>query len=305
MSASTHLAGLLACYRQELLQLQHLREETYRIYHSCLVQFFEFCQCELQTDPLTCCGTDMLNCLSVLKERGISNASLGHYRWSLRSFYAFLKKTGVRRDDPAQYLFRIKKHPSDRNRPVATEEIIKLLKAIDTSDYQGQRDALMIAILWTLGLRISELLKMRVQDIKVIDPKEKTALLTIHGKGRKQRALFVVDKLFEHFSAYLAHPQTPKDKAHLLFPGKNGAPTHDSTILRRLQRYGQAAGLTCRISPHVLRHSFATEMYHQGVPVEAIQTMLGHRCLDESAIYIHISDHKKQQALSLLAIGGS
>jgi integrase/recombinase XerD len=303
MNSTSELAFLLECYRQEVLVLKGLANETYRIYRSCLEQFFVYCQQELQTNPLSCRGRDMLCWLGELKQRGISNTHLSHYRWALRSFYAFLKKAGLRRDDPAEHLFRIRKNRSQKNQPVSAAEVIGLLSAIDTSTYQGQRDYLIISILWALGLRISELLKLRVKDFKQIDPAEKTALLIIHGKGRKQRALFVVDKLFDYFIAYLNHPQTSKQTKALLFPGKHGNPTDDSTILKRFERYKQAANLSCRINPHVLRHTFATQMYHQGVPIEAIQAMLGHGSLDETAIYIHISEQKKQEVLSLLTIG--
>jgi site-specific recombinase XerD len=303
MNSSVELSLLLEHYRRELLELRHFSDETHRIYRSCLEQFFEYCHQRLRIDPLHCRGIEMLRWLGELKMSGISNAHLGHYRWALRSFYAFLKKFGHRGDDPAEHLCRIRKSRSEKNQPVSAAEVIQLLKAIDTTTYEGQRDYLMISILWALGLRISELLKLRVKDFKRIDPIEKTALLIIHGKGRKQRALFVVDKLFDHFIAYLNHPQTSKHTKALLFPGKHGNPTDDSTILKRFERYKQTAALRCRINPHVLRHTFATQMYHQGVPIEAVQAMLGHGSLDETAIYIHISEPKKQEALSFLSIG--
>jgi len=304
MDSASELAFLLEQYRREMLELKQVALETYRIYRSCLERFFAYCQQELKTDPLQCCGVDMVKWLGELKQRGISNAHLSHYRWALCSFYSFLKKSGITEDDPAAHLFRIKKSRSERNQPVSAIEVIRLLKAVDTTTYQGQRDYLMISILWALGLRISELLKLRLKDFKLIDPLEKTALLIIHGKGRKQRALFVVDKLFDCFIAYLNHPQTCKQSQSLLFPGKHGNPTDDSTILKRFERYKQAANLNCRINPHVLRHTFATQMYQRGVPAEAIRAMLGHRSLDETAIYIHISEQKKQEALTLLTTGG-
>jgi integrase/recombinase XerD len=304
MDSASELVFLLERYRREVLKLKGLANKTYRIYRSCLEQFFAYCQQELQTDPLSCGGRDLLCWLAELKQRDISNAHLIHYRQALCSFYSFLKKSGITKEDPAAHLFRIKKSRSERNHPVSATEVIRLLKAVDTATYEGQRDYLMISILWALGLRVSELLKLRLKDFKLIDPTEKTALLIIHGKGRKQRALFVVDKLFDYFIAYLNHPQTSKQTKALLFPGKHDNPTDNSTILKRFQRYKQVAGLSCRINPQVLRHTFATEMYQGGVPVEAIQSMLGHGSLDETAIYIHVSEQKKQEALTLLTTGG-
>jgi integrase/recombinase XerD len=129
-------------------------------------------------------------------------------------------------------------------------------------------------------------------------------LLRVRGKGKKQRALFVVDKLYNELTDYLRHAHSPREKFLPLFPihnNRNKAVSIDrvQTILKECAR---RAGIEDRITPHVLRHSFATHMYSRRVPVSSIEVMLGHTSSDETSIYIHVSKAMKQQALSTITI---
>ena len=86
----------------------------------------------------------------------------------------------------------------------------------------------------------------------------------------------MVHKLYDDMIDYLTHPDSPKKKNDPLFPIKAGTPISSNRVLKLIKEYAQAAGINARITPHVLRHSFATEMYHQGVPLQSIQAMMGH-----------------------------
>jgi len=127
--------------------------------------------------------------------------------------------------------------------------------------------------------------------------------LRVWGKNKKQRALFVVDKLYDYIIDYLAQQKAPHEKQAPLFGTKKGA-ISGNTIQKMIKKYAKEAGICERITPHVLRHSFATEMYHQKIPLSAIQAMMGHCSQDETAIYIHVSDHLKKQALEIITITG-
>ena len=127
------------------------------------------------------------------------------------------------------------------------------------------------------------------------------ALLTINGKGSKQRALFAVDKLFDPLMEYI----NPLKANDLLFPGKTKNKVMDgSTVNRRIARYVKKNGIKERINAHRLRHSFATEMYNADVPLENLRVMLGHENYRETSVYIHITRAQTAQALELLAIEG-
>ncbi|NOY73065.1 MAG: tyrosine-type recombinase/integrase [Gammaproteobacteria bacterium] len=134
--------------------------------------------------------------------------------------------------------------------------------------------------------------------------RQKIALLRVHGKGNKQRTLFVVDQLYDHFIRYLNHPKTPTDVDAPMFPSKTGTFMHGDAIGKIVRRVAEQAGIKQRITPHRLRHSFATDMYMQGVAPEALQSMMGHDHLGETARYIHIPMQRKQQALEQLTING-
>jgi integrase/recombinase XerD len=187
--------------------------------------------------------------------------------------------------------------------PVSESTVDKLLEAVDQSTWTGKRNYMIISILWALGLRISELTGLKVGSFEPYhDPENRTGLLRVRGKNKKQRALFVVDKLYDNLMDYLAHDESPKKKNAALFPVERGKAISNNRVQKKIREYCRNAGIEERITPHVLRHSFATEMYHAGVPVEAIQTMMGHDKKTETSVYIKVSDSFKEEALRQLTI---
>ena len=188
--------------------------------------------------------------------------------------------------------------------PVSESTVNRLLEAVDRSTWTGKRNYMIISILWALGLRISELTGLKVGSFEPYhDPENRTGLLRVRGKNKKQRALFVVDKLYDDLMDYLALEGSPNKKQAPLFPVESGKVISSSRVQKKVKEYCREAGIEERITPHVLRHSFATEMYHAGVPVEAIQAMMGHDNKTETSVYIKVSDTFKEEALTLLTIG--
>lgn len=187
--------------------------------------------------------------------------------------------------------------------PSPKEIVEQLLDIVDQSTWIGKRNYMIFSMLWALGLRISELTGLSVGSFEPEhDPKGKIGLLRVKGKNRKQRALFIVDKLYDNLIAYLAHPQSPQQKTDPLFPVKGGKAISNDRVQKKMKEYCREAGIKDRITPHVLRHSFATEMYHANVPLEAIQAMMGHDRKSETAVYIKVSDQFKKEALLQLTI---
>jgi site-specific recombinase XerD len=111
------------------------------------------------------------------------------------------------------------------------------------------------------------------------------------GIDKKQRALFVVDRLFDELLRYLAHPKSPREKLSPLFPADNKITAISNNRVQRIVKdQARKAGIAAKVTPRVLRHSFATEMYHNNVPLSAIQNMMGHDSIADTSIYIHVSD---------------
>lgn len=296
------MIGLIDQYRKELEDIRIYASDTVQIYTSCIQAFCEFAKEHLKVDPIKAQGTHLALWLAFLKQTGISYSRLGHHQYALKSFFAFLFKMNVIPSNPAESLPPV---PRIRGRikPISTEDAFKLLDSFDQTTWLGKRNYLMVSLLWALGLRISELTGLKVRDFEP-DHGKNTGLLRIRGKNKKQRALFVVDRLFHHLSCYLAHPQSPKKKRAPLFPVSENKAISNDRVQTIVKEHARKARIVDRVTPHVLRHSFATQMYHHNVPLSAIQAMMGHDSIAETALYIHVSDKLKQQALNYVSTSG-
>jgi len=296
---------IIAQFRTELLGVATFKDKTVQNYISILYKYFDYVKEQFTVDAIKAEPLHLRQWM-VLNKSIVSNSRLTHHRAALIHFYAFLQKLSIREDNPAEALFPIRRQKSDKNQPIDTEVALTLLRSIDRKSWQGERNFIIISFLWALGLRLNELVTLKVRDFEPYhDPEHRIGLLRIHGKGDKERALFVVDKLYDNLVNYLRHPQSPKGQAVPMFPNHKKQALSKHRVQRMIVESTSKAGLEERITPHVLRHSFATEMYQQEVPPNAIQAMLGHNYLDESSIYIHVSDRQKKQALNNITIEGS
>ncbi|MBU0675329.1 MAG: tyrosine-type recombinase/integrase [Proteobacteria bacterium] len=227
------------------------------------------------------------------------------HQFAIKSFFAFLDKLGVIEKNPAAALPRIGGKYGEKNTAVPEEAVFSLLDAAEQSSWLGRRNHLIIAMLWCLGLRISELIRLTVGSFETgHDPENRIGLLRVQGKNKKQRALFVVDALYDELCDYLVEPDSPKSKSRPLFPVGQGTAISANRIQKFFKEYTVAAGIQTVITPHRLRHSFASDLYRLGVPATAIQAMLGHTRQAETAIYIHVPEGMKQMAMAKLSIFG-
>ena len=294
-------SNLLLKFRQELKYLNHFKQDTIKTYLSCIRRYRLFAGEKWNIDLLQTKEVHLFEFIIDLKKT-VSPSRITHFSAALRKFFKMLYRYGEIEHNPAKNLLPIKRKKSTRYHYIPSTIIFSVLKAIE-KEQTGNinwRDKLMILLLWCLGLRSGELRSIRKEDIKMIDDQKKTGLLIIHGKGAKERALLIMDKLFDQLMAYI---YKFKDN-DFIFPGKNHKVLNDSTINNRIKKYAHLAGVTTHITAHCLRHSFATEMYYADVPLEAIRIMLGHESLRETALYIHVSLDDLNASLNLLSIGG-
>src|SRR3990172_5114060 len=291
-------------FRTELLAIYTFKQDTVQNYIALLYRYVDYATEHLEIDPLKSTARYLRDFIDA-QRKDYSHSRLIHIRSALIHFFAFLVKINIIQENPAEALFPIRKQKSDKNQPISKEIAFQLLNAVDRTKWIGERNFIIISIFWALGLRLNELITLKVRDFEPgHDPENNIGLLRVHGKGDKQRALFVVDKLYAHLVHYLNHPESPKKKSEPLFPVQKNKTISTDRVQRMIKEYAASAGICERITPHVLRHSFATEMYHRGVPLYAIQAMLGHENEAESAIYIHVSDELEKQALENIAIEG-
>ncbi len=296
---------LIELYRKELAHVACFKDNTVGIYVTSIYRYFSYAAEMLSIDPLNPKTGDLTRWMAHLKNKGASFSRLQSYQIALKSFFTFLGKMGIIQNNPCENLMLIRKEKSTLNQPVSAESAFKLLDSFDRSILMGMRDFTIVSMLWALGLRLNECLSLKVEDF---DPDynrpEKIGILHVHGKGRKNRTLFVVDKLYNNLNQYLAHPDSPENKSDYMFPTKvrTGKQVSKDRIRRMIKQAAKEAGLTERITPHVLRHTFATHMYERGVPADAISRMMGHDSLEETSLYIHVSDELKKKALEKIHI---
>lgn len=296
--------NLIEDYAKELADVAVFAVSTVETYTSSVRKYCDFAQTTCYINPLDSKGRHLQAWLQILRPT-ISRSRLRQHQYALKSFFAFLFKNKKIAADPAEVLPQLRKKKSMEIQPITAKEAFGLLAVIEQTDWLGLRNHLIFSTLWCLGLRISELTGLQVKSFEPEhDPAHKIGLLRIRGKNKKQRALFVVDTLYDQFMAYLDHPQSPGEKEQPLFPVKQGKAISSNRIQKMLQEYIRKTKLKSRITPHILRHSFATEMYKQDVPFSAIQAMLGHEKKEETALYVHIPEEMKKKALAQVTIAG-
>jgi len=211
-------------------------------------------------------------------------------------------KTGHIKKNPAEALPRIKIPKSDLNKPLSTKTLFKLLRSFDRTTWMGMRDFTIVSILWATGLRLNELLTIKRSDINLdYDPKHKTGTLLVHGKGGKERTLFIVDTLYEVIFHYLSLKKTPKGKNSPLFPSNKRTCISTRRVQQLIQEAAARTGITAGVTPHVFRHTFATQMYNRKVPLDGIREIMGHERLSETSMYIHITDELQRSVLKKIS----
>lgn len=296
---------LMQAYHTELAEVAGFAPDTVENYEICLGKFFDFATGQLSIDPLEAGAKDLLTWMTHLKQQRLSRSRLTHHKASLKHFFGLLVKQNKRQHNPAELLFTPRKRKSDRNQPLRPAVILTLLRSIKRDSWIEERNFMILSLLWALGLRIAELTSLNVGSFEPEhEPEKHIGVLRVLGKGQKERALFVVDKLYRNLVHYLQHPETPKEKTSPMFPIHHNPEKAISTDRARsmIGEATAAAGIDLYVTPHVLRHSFATHMYEGGVPVWAIEAMLGHTTTAETSIYIHVPRVRKQQALQKITI---
>lgn len=299
-------------FRKQLCELALYADDTIANYISCVYKFANHCQTQFSIDPIHATPQHLKQWLIHLKQSAVSSSRLTHHKSALTGFFAFIVNMGVIDNNPADGLFPFRRVKSDLNQPIDKQTAYKLLTAMDRSSWIRKRDFMIVSFLYALGLRRTECTNLKIKDFDPnFDPLNKIGMLTVHGKGRKQRALFVVDQLYDKLVAFLNRPVSPthlNKKCNLknrpIFPSRNGVILTGDHILKIVHQAADNAGIKQRITPHVLRHSVATEMYLQNASVNEVQDMLGHETQAETAIYIHVPEQLKQQALETIAIEG-
>jgi integrase/recombinase XerD len=207
---------------------------------------------------------------------------------ALRGFFRFLVRERAISSDPTQLVDRPR---LGRKLPkvLSFEEIEALLAIPDRAKPRGVRDAAMIHLMYASGLRVSEVVSLKVGDVDT-----KAGLVSALGKGGKRRLVPVGEVALTHLDAYLrdVRPTVARPNDRTLFVSPRGGPLSRQAFWKLLKRYALGAGIRTPISPHKLRHSFATHLLRNGADLRAVQAMLGHADIGTTEIYTRVAqDH--------------
>jgi len=221
-----------------------------------------------------------------LMGEGRSPASVARAVACFRGFYRFLVVSGHRTVNPADDL-QSPKAWKTLPKFLSVADVDKLLAAPDTSIPRGLRDRALIEVLYATGLRVSELIGLKPQDVNL-----ESGYLTTIGKGRKERLVPLGDEAVSWVVRYLKESRPvllkKRTSTRLFVNARGGTGLTRVGFWKILKAYGRQSGVTGALSPHVLRHSFATHLLERGADLRAIQMMLGHSDLSTTQIYTHI-----------------
>lgn len=299
------MTEIIELFRKELVEISCLKEGTVRLYIGMVYHYSDYAKKQLRINPLKSKTWHIHKWMYHLKIKGKGYNFMKDSKVALNGFFAFLVKTGYIKRNPAETLPPVKIPKSDLNKPLESKVIFILLKSFDRNKWIGMRNFTIVCMLWASGLRVNELLKIKRKDINLdYDPEHKTGTLLVHGKGGKERILFIVDTLYDVILHYLSLKKTPKRQDSLIFPGTKGECIGGPRVRQLLQEAARRTGITVRVVPHVFRHTFATDMYKRNVPVDALKEMMGHETIRETSAYIHITDELQAEILKKISIKG-
>ncbi|MCK5260377.1 MAG: tyrosine recombinase XerC, partial [Candidatus Omnitrophica bacterium] len=205
---------------------------------------------------------------------------------SLRSFFKFLHREGFVKENPAVLLMSPK---LDKPLPkfLSEDEITKFIEAPSLKAVSGKRDRAILETLYSTGMRVSELVGLNTNHVDLIGN-----IVKVSGKGKKERLIPIGDKALDAIRDYL---QSRKQRLNALFLNKNGTRLSDRGVRNIVNKHITAVSATKNISPHVVRHSFATHLLNRGADLRSVQELLGHVNLSTTQIYTHVTTDRLKE----------
>lgn len=272
-----------------LWQEYGLSENTIASYRLDLAGFCEWSYRQTATKQafLTLSPLDLQHFLSSRLEQGYKTSSSARMLSCLRKFFRFLLQENYRADDPTQVLASPKK-AATLPKSLSEDQVQELLNAPDTLDPIELRDKAMLELLYATGLRVSELISLTLDNLSL-----RQGLVRVIGKGNKERlvplgeeAIYWVGEFFRQARPLLLNHQ----QSDIVFPSKRGTEMTRQTFWHRIKHYAVLAGIDPdKLSPHVLRHAFATHLVNHGADLRVVQMLLGHSDLSTTQIYTHVA----------------
>lgn len=264
-----------------------LSENTKKSYQRDLLQYLAFLNQSKITAWQEVDRFTVVSFLQTLKEDNRSNATIARMITSLRRFHQFLRQERYTDHDPMQHIDSPKKQQKLPD-TLSLNEVEQLLQTPDTKQTLGLRDRAILEVMYATGLRVSELVNLKLNDLHL-----EMGLLQTLGKGDKERIVPLGDIAIKWVQRYLseARPYLTRKKPEeaYLFVNNHGTKLSRQGIWKNLKRIVQMAGIYKTVTPHTLRHSFATHLLENGADLRTVQELLGHADISTTQIYTHIT----------------
>ena len=289
---SIPIDSLIDQYLNYLLVEKGLSRKTIESYSRDLTRYHAF-MLENEASLISDSDTSLvLKHLIALRDSGLGARSRARHLVSIRGFYRFLVQEDIIQRDPTR---RVELPKIGLKLPdvLSVEEVQQILDAPDPEKPVGARDAAMLELLYAAGLRVSELINLKLQDINL-----EAGFVRVLGKGSKERVVPIGNYARQTLTHYMETSRKKLLKNQIsawLFVARAGKPMTRQGFWKLLRRYALKSGLKKKITPHSMRHSFATHLLEGGADLRAVQVMLGHVDISTTQIYTHVArDHLKE-----------
>ncbi|MCL2144206.1 MAG: site-specific tyrosine recombinase XerD [Endomicrobia bacterium] len=265
-----------------------LSKNTVLAYKSDLNKFFEFCK-KKNFDIEKMRHNDITDFLWEIKTEGLKPRSIYRMMESLRQFYKFLNIEDLAKNNPTAYI-AAPKIPEDLPGMLSFDEVERLLTSVAASDEMNIRNRAMLELLYATGLRVSELINLKFCDINIDD-----AFLKVLGKGSKERLIPFGSKAKDFLNVYLRKRKPAAGVEENVFISRLGKKLSRIEFWRQLKNIARNAGINKNITPHTLRHSFASHLLAGGADIRFVQEMLGHSSISTTQVYTHLENSRLKQ----------
>ena len=282
---------LIEQFLQHLWLERGLSDNTRAAYRRDLLLFHKWLERQQSNDTglLLASSSDVLAFLAWRYEKGYHPRSTARQISTLRAFYRYLLQTQQISNDITAHI-DMPRQGKALPKTLSESEVEALLHSPDTSTTIGLRDRTMLELLYACGLRISELVHLNMDNVNW-----RQGIVRVTGKGRKERLVPMGQSAHEWLEQYVKSARgdlLQHHQSHTLFPSRQGRPMTRQTFWHRIKHYNTIAGIRAEVSPHVLRHAFATHLLNHGADLRVVQLLLGHSNLSTTQIYTHIANHR-------------
>ena len=293
METDKNSKDIVSRYRRYLKLEKGYSVNTLDAYMRDVDKLFRYLAVE-QVDVLDVKLEDLEHFAAFISDLGIGPRSLARILSGVRQFYRFLVIDGYLEVDPTE-LLESPKQPDHLPEVLSTAEVDLLEQAIDLSKWEGHRNRAIIEVLFSCGLRVSELTNLKLSNLYIEEQ-----YIRVMGKGSKERLVPISPRALDELNYWFVDRNVMKIKPgeeDYVFLNRRGHHLTRTMILIMIKRYALDAGIKKTISPHTLRHSFATSLLEGGADLRAIQAMLGHESIGTTEIYTHIDTSTLRQEI--------